>query len=174
MKFDVDQSTIQLSRGNLISLPQASGSTVAVLWGFVWLTQDGHHRDYELRAGDSFTIRDDGMIVISAFENSALTILQPCEDVAISPTKLSENTDRTTVHRKANDTDGVRYISADELQQFKDDAHKLRAIYVASLIYSLGCALSRGFTNLRNFAAAAMRRSNGRREWTEPPHRLNW
>ena len=85
MKFDLDQSTFQLTQGNLISLPNAEGSTVAVLWGKVWLTQDGDRRDYELNAGESFTIRGDGLILISAFENTALTVLNPCEDVTDRP-----------------------------------------------------------------------------------------
>ena len=158
MKFDIDQSTIQLTQGNLISLPDAQGSTVAVLWGSVWLTQDGYQRDYELDAGDSFTIRGDGMIVISAFENSALTILQPCEDLAES-------------HGKKNNKDNVLYLSSDELEQYKRDAHELRDIYVASLIYSLGSTLSRGLTKLGDFAVALW--LNGtRRQWTDPRNRL--
>jgi Protein of unknown function (DUF2917) len=173
MKFDVDQSTIQLSQGNLISLPQASGSTVAVLWGFVWLTQDGHHRDYELRAGDSFTIRDDGMIVISAFENSALTILQPCEDVLASSVALGGNIKRTVAHGKADHSDRVHYLTGDELERYKRDAHELRAIYVGSLIFSLGSALSRGLTKLGDYAVA-LRLKNARWQWTEPRHRLYW
>jgi hypothetical protein len=31
MKIDLDEITIQLTKGNLISLPDAEGSTVAVL-----------------------------------------------------------------------------------------------------------------------------------------------
>lgn len=82
MKIDLDEITIQLTKGNLISLPAAERSTVAVLWGSVWITQDGILRDYELSTGESFTIRGDGKILISAFENSALTILQPCGNAA--------------------------------------------------------------------------------------------
>ncbi|HEV8644028.1 MAG TPA: DUF2917 domain-containing protein [Burkholderiales bacterium] len=82
MKIDLDEITIQLTKGNLISLPDAEGSTVAVLWGSVWITQEGIWRDYELNDGESFTSRGDGKILISAFENSALTILQPCDNAA--------------------------------------------------------------------------------------------
>lgn len=82
MEIDLDEITIQLSKGNLISLPDAEGSTVAVLWGSVWITQAGILRDYVLNAGESFTSRGDGKILISAFENSALTILQPCSNAA--------------------------------------------------------------------------------------------
>lgn len=82
MEIDLDEITIQLTKANLISLPDAEGSTVAVLWGSVWITQDGILRDYELNAGESFTIRGDGKILISAFENSALAILQPCGNAA--------------------------------------------------------------------------------------------
>lgn len=142
MKFDLDQSTIQLTQGKLISLPDAEGSTVAVLWGSVWLTQDGDSRDYELNAGESFTIRGDGMIVISAFENSAVTILQPCED-----------TSRTTAHSNTDDRYSVRYISGDELQHYTHIAHELRAQYVAGLMQSLGNALRRGLATLGHYAS---------------------
>ena len=172
MKFDLDQSTIQLTRGNLISLPNAEGSTVAVLWGSVWLTQDGHSRDYELNAGESFTIRGDGLIVISAFENAALTILQPCEDVAVSSMKPSENASRATAHGKANDRDSVRYLSGDELQQYKRNAHELRAQYSASLFAWLGSALSRGFTKLGDYSVALWL-NNIRKLRTDPRNRLH-
>lgn len=76
MDIDLDQITIPLAKGSLISLPHAEGSTVAVLWGSVWITQDGIRRDYQLNGGESFAIRGDGRILISAFERSALTILQ--------------------------------------------------------------------------------------------------
>lgn len=153
MKFDLDQSTIQLTKGNLISLPDAKGSTVAVLWGSVWLTQDGDSRDYELNPGESFTIRGDGKIVVSAFENSAVTILQPCEDVAISPTNPGKSTNRTIAHGKANDRDDVRYVSGDELHLYNHNAHELRAQYIASLFASLGSALRRGVTKLGYYAS---------------------
>ena len=173
MKFDLDQSTIQLTKGNLISLPDAEGSTLAILWGSVWLTQDGDSRDYELNAGDSFTIRGDGLVLVSAFENTALSVLQPCEDVMASPMKPSKSASRATVHGKANDIDGVLYLSGDELERCKRHAHELRAQYIASLFTSLGNALSRGFSKLGDYAAALWR-NNARRQWTEPGRRLNW
>ena len=173
MKFDLDQSTIQLTKDNLISLPDAEGSTVAVLWGSVWLTQDGDSRDYELNAGESFTIRGDGMIVVSAFENSAVTILQPCEDVAISSMKPSGNARRATAHGKTNDRNRMLYLSGDELERYKRDAHELRAQYIASLFTSLGNTLSRGFSKLGGYAVALWR-NNARRQWTAPRRRLYW
>ena len=142
MKFDLDQSTIQLTEGNLISLPDGEGSSVAVLWGSVWLTQDGDSRDYELNAGESFTIRGDGMIVISAFENSAVTILQPCEDAS-----------RATAHGNIGYRNAVRYISGNELQHHTRMAHELRAQYVAGLMQSLGHALRRGLAKLGYYAS---------------------
>lgn len=173
MKFDLDQSTIQLTKGNLISLPDAEGSTVAVLWGSVWLTQDGHRRDYELNAGDSFTIRGDGLVLVSAFENTALTILQPCEDAPVSSIKPRENVGRAIMHRKTNNRNSVPYPSGDELERYKRHAHELRAQYIASLFTSLGNALSRGFSKLGGYAVALWQ-NNARRQWTEPRRRLYW
>jgi Protein of unknown function (DUF2917) len=170
MKFDLDQSTIQLTQGNLISLPDAEGSTVAVVWGKVWLTQDGDPRDYDLNPGESLTIRGDGLILISAFENSALTILQHCEDVAISSMKPGENASRAAVHGKVNDRDGVLYLSGDELQRYRRSAHQLRARYLASLFASLGSALSRGLTKLGDYAVALWLTNAGRR-WNDPRNR---
>lgn len=172
MKFDLDQSTIQLTQGKLISLPDAEGSTVAVLWGSVWLTQDGDSRDYELNSGESFTIRGDGMIVISAFENSAVTILEPCEDVALA-SKRGESVNHATGTRDTNGKGSVRYLSGDELDQYKRNAHELRARYMASLFKSLGRALRHGFTKLGD-RAVALWLNNTRRQWTAPRRRLYW
>ena len=166
MKFDLDQSTIQLAEGNLISLPDAKGSTIAVLWGSIWLTQDGDRRDHEVNAGESFNVNGDGMVVISAFENSALTILQRCEGEMRSSS-------RSTVNGKANDLGNVPYISGDELQYYKRRAQALRVDYIASLFTSLGKRLRRGFSKLGDYAVA-LRLKNARWQWTAPRHRLYW
>ena len=142
MKSDIDQSTIQLTQGNLISLPDVQSSTVAVLWGSVWLTQDGDSRDHEVNAGESFNVKSDGTVVISAFENSALTILQPCE-----------GTNHTTAHRNVGDKHAARYLSANESQHYTRIAHELRAQYLAGLMQSLGNALRRGLTKLGYYAS---------------------
>lgn len=173
MKFDLNQSTIQLTKGNLISLPDAEGSIVAVLWGSVWLTQDGDQRDYEVNAGESFTIRGDGMIVISAFENSALTILQPCEDATVLSMKPRANARRATAYDEANERNSVPNLSGDALERYKRGAHELRAEYIASLFAALGRAVSRGFSKLSEYAAALWR-NNSRKQWTEPRRRLYW
>ena len=169
MKFDLDQSTIQLAEGKLISLPDAKGSTVAVLWGSIWLTQDGDSRDYEVNTGESFTIRGDGLVVISAFENTALTVLQLCENVTISSIKPSGNAGRATAYDEAS----VPYLSSDALARYMRSAHELRAEYIASLFAALGRAVSRGFSKLSEYAAA-LRRNNFRKQWTEPRRRLYW
>jgi Protein of unknown function (DUF2917) len=161
MKFDLDQSTIQLTEGNLISLPDAKGSTIAVLWGSVWLTQDGDRRDHEVNAGESFDVNGDGMVVISAFENSALAVLQPCEGDA-----------RSTPNGEASDR-SIAYISEEELRQYKHNAQKLRADYIASLFTSLGKAFRRGFSKLGDFAVALWLHG-ARQKWTEPSRRLYW
>ena len=173
MKFDLDQSTIQLTKDNLISLPDAEGSTVAVLWGSVWLTQDGDRRDYEVNAGESFTIRGDGLIVISAFENSALTILQPCEDATVLSMKPRGNARRATAYDEANERNSVPNLSGDALERYKRGSHELRAEYIASLFAALGRAVSRGFSKLSEYAAALWR-NNSRKQWTEPRRRLYW
>ena len=173
MKFDLDQSTIQLTKGNLISLPDAEGSTVAVLWGSVWLTQDGDSRDYEVNSGESFTIRGDGLVLISAFENTALTVLQLCENVTISSIKPSANARRATAYEEANERNSVPNLSGDALERYKRGAHELRAEYIASLFAALGRAVSRGFSKLSEYVAALWR-NNSRKQWTEPRRRLYW
>ncbi|MEO6021788.1 MAG: DUF2917 domain-containing protein, partial [Burkholderiales bacterium] len=78
--FDLDQGTIKLTQGGLIRLREGMDSIVAVLWGKIWLTQDGDRRDYELGAEESCVIRTGGLTLISALEDSSITILQPCDD----------------------------------------------------------------------------------------------
>jgi Protein of unknown function (DUF2917) len=171
MKFDLDQSTIQLAKGNLISLPDAAGSTIAVLWGSVWLTQDGHARDYELNAGDSLTIHGTGMTIVSAFDNAAITVLQACNDAATS-TQTTQRDDRALGDGKSHQANGVHYLSADELEQFKRDALQLRDAYVASLIYAIGSALSRSLIKVADFAIDLWVK-NIHRQWADPRNRLN-
>jgi Protein of unknown function (DUF2917) len=151
MKYDLDGSTVHLRADKLISLPDAKGSIVAVLWGSVWLTQDGDSRDYELNAGDSRTIHGEGTVVVSAFENSAVSILHSCERAS----------------------DSVRYVTREELRQFERDAHVLRALNMASLIYKVGSAVSRALTKLREHVVALWI-NNVRDEPAGPRHGLRW
>lgn len=173
MKSDIDQSTIQLTQGNLFSLPNAQGSTVAVLWGSVWLTQDGIQRDYELNAGESFTIHAKGKAVISAFENSALTILQPCAQVVYAPSMASGHAAESTSPSNNSVDHRDQYLSSEELDHFKREALEMRDIYIASLIFSLGCVLRRGLGEFADVAATIWLK-NARRQWANPRDRLYW
>lgn len=151
MKYDLDGSTIQLKAHDVISLANPKGSTIAVLWGSVWLTQDSDLRDHELGAGESYTIPSDSKVVLSAFDDSAISVLQPCESA-----------------RK-----NLRYLTSEELRQFERDAHELRAVYVASITAKLVEAIRRGFSKLYDFAMT-LRLKHARWQWSEPRHRVYW
>jgi hypothetical protein len=65
---------INVRRGDLVCIRNASGATVAVERGTAWLTQDGDRRDVVLEAGGSFRLDRGGVAVISAYAAAELTV----------------------------------------------------------------------------------------------------
>ena len=65
---------INIRRGDLVSIRNGNGATVAVDRGTAWLTQDDDRRDVVLEAGDSFRLDRGGVAVVSALAAAELTV----------------------------------------------------------------------------------------------------
>jgi hypothetical protein len=65
---------MNIRRGDVLSIRNASGALVTVDRGTAWLTQDGDRRDIVLEAGSSFRLDRGGVAVVSAVTATELTV----------------------------------------------------------------------------------------------------
>ena len=66
---------ITLSRGDLVELPDARGTTLRIGRGSVWVTQEHDGRDVVLSAGDAWTVERDGLTLAEARGDTALVLV---------------------------------------------------------------------------------------------------
>jgi hypothetical protein len=70
--------SIGITRGSVARIENARGMRLHVEHGAVWLTQDGSNDDVYLRAGESFTVENDGKTLISTLKSPlALVTMEP-------------------------------------------------------------------------------------------------
>ena len=66
MQFTVEQMPIRLTSKAPLNIVGGHGSSVRVLRGRIWITQEGSIDDVFLNAGQSHTLEADGKVIISA------------------------------------------------------------------------------------------------------------
>lgn len=64
---------IDLQRGRFLRLVDGAGSTVTAHAGSVWLTEQDSARDVVLRPGQSFRLGRQGLALVEAFSDAAIT-----------------------------------------------------------------------------------------------------
>lgn len=74
MRLSLRQPTLQLAKGELISLREAKVLTLEVCRGRVWVTSEGHGGDAFPRPGDRMEIPPVGLTVIEAIEDSTVRL----------------------------------------------------------------------------------------------------
>jgi hypothetical protein len=75
MDTDLLHSASFVARGRMLRLPPSPGQRVECLRGMLWLTIDRDPRDILLGPGEGFTFDRDAPSLVSAFEDSALVVL---------------------------------------------------------------------------------------------------
>ena len=66
--------SIDLARGQIVSLRGAAGHTVRARKGTVWITEENALGDVMLEHGQSFRISRTGLTVVEAFSDASLTV----------------------------------------------------------------------------------------------------
>ena len=171
MKFDLDQATIKLKQGSVMPLRAAAGSTVSVLWGNIWLTQEGDGRDYELRAGESFLVRAGGLTLIDALDPAAITILEPWDEPARSRIDRADRSGSAERQRASFESDHVGYLGASESERYQWQARELRAMYIERFQVRVVRTLGRTLNRWREYLASSWEKS-ARALWGDERNRL--
>ncbi len=69
------EKTVHLRDRELFSIKDnCTGMTISCRTGVLWLTREGDCADHLIRAGENLTINGEGLILISALEDSAFEI----------------------------------------------------------------------------------------------------
>jgi hypothetical protein len=69
--------SLDLSRGELLALDDARGTTLRVSRGTVWVTQEKELQDVVLTAGDTWAVERDGLTLVEAHAPTALDVVGP-------------------------------------------------------------------------------------------------
>jgi hypothetical protein len=77
MKLTLNQAAIHLEPGEVLTMRDAVGTTVRVLSGRAWLTQEHDTQDYILEAGESFVIGKRGLTVVNGLSDATFSVLDP-------------------------------------------------------------------------------------------------
>ena len=77
MKIKLNDARIELERNQILNLSDALDVRIACVSGALWITQDRDRRDIVLKAGESFTIDRDNVVLVSAVEKSVIAMTMP-------------------------------------------------------------------------------------------------
>lgn len=64
---------VELQRGKFLRMSGSAGRTLTAHTGSVWITEEDNPRDVVLRAGQSFTLRGQGLTLVEAFSDAAVS-----------------------------------------------------------------------------------------------------
>ena len=122
---------IELLPNQTASVDAVRGTVVRSLRGSLWLTQEGHWRDYILVAGMSYVSQDDGQIVLNALDHAS-----------------SASVYRTKPTRGDRACDALLHVSADAIARIERDARHARAAEVGRWFGFLADALAGAWRRL--------------------------
>jgi hypothetical protein len=70
-----DGTIIDLAARESMSLPNLRGTTLRIMRGSVWITQENDTHDIVLRAGDTWVVEKDGLTILEAQESTTFCAL---------------------------------------------------------------------------------------------------
>lgn len=77
MQIEINRSTLNLAHEGLLAIRDGKGTRVDCHKGTLWITQEGEVKDSVISAGESLTIRHQGLTVVTAIGPSQLAIVHP-------------------------------------------------------------------------------------------------
>ncbi len=77
MQIEIDRSRLNLARDGLVAIRDGEGTRIVCHAGSLWITQECEFKDAVISAGDTFTVRNPGLTLLTALSASELTIIEP-------------------------------------------------------------------------------------------------
>jgi hypothetical protein len=77
MQIEINRSTLSLAREGLVAIRDGQGTRIVCHAGSLWITQECDVKDAVITAGESFTVRNRGLTLLTALSAAELTIIEP-------------------------------------------------------------------------------------------------
>lgn len=77
MALQKNPGAVELRKRQSLLLPDVRGTTLRVTRGMVWITQQNDTRDVVLGAGETWTVERDGLTIVEAQTDSAISAAGP-------------------------------------------------------------------------------------------------
>ncbi len=77
MQIEINRSTLNLADEGLVAIRDGQGTRIVCHAGSLWITQECDVKDAVISAGESFTVRNPGLTLLTALRASELTIVEP-------------------------------------------------------------------------------------------------
>ena len=77
MQIEINRSTLSLAREGLVAIRDGQGTRIVCHSGSLWITQECDVTDAVITAGESFTVRNPGLTLLTALSASKLTVIEP-------------------------------------------------------------------------------------------------
>ena len=74
MRIELQSAGLTLARGKALVVREGAGSTLQVLQGSVWVTEENNPRDFVLQPGQRLRLAGSGLAIIEAFSDAALVL----------------------------------------------------------------------------------------------------
>lgn len=77
MKIETNRSNLSLALEGLVAIRDGQGTRIVCNVGSLWITQECDVKDSVITAGESFTVRNPGLTLLTALSASELSIIEP-------------------------------------------------------------------------------------------------
>ena len=74
MILELNQPTLSLETGQVVTLDDAAGRTICARSGRVWITEEGTPHDHIVEGGDCWVVARDGRTLVQAMAPSLVAI----------------------------------------------------------------------------------------------------
>lgn len=129
MYVDLAQAGVVIKKQQTVPIRSGPGTQILVLIGCVWVTQEGDARDHVLSSGEAMVVSKTGLVVITALEDSTVSVMQSGETNAQLPEP--------------------HFPSGETLELFMVRAKQLRSEYIGHLASRLREKLGRAVSSWR-------------------------
>lgn len=179
--FKCFDQPLELGRYAALPLDRARGAFVRSLRGTLWVTQDGDSEDHFVRAGESFTIKRDGVTLVSTLQDAGTVLvtqptLQPrprrdggTQVLPDAVTRIRAADRKSVVSKPHSEPARLTYaeVARDPLrmQQLMRQARRAQAAAIAGMFAAALRALGSGLRRVASTLAVLMKRDVAGRDW---------
>ena len=78
MHLDLDQPTLALESGQVVTLDDARGACIQARMGTVWVTEEGVSEDFVIGPGESRVVSRPGRTLVQAMQSAWISIRTDC------------------------------------------------------------------------------------------------